>query len=562
MAAAADADASAEAVAIARRLASCNTGTRERTVRYLLSHFLPAAAPRLSASDLLKLWKGLFFCFWHADKPLYQSSVAARLASAVSAAPSPADGAAFLAAYLTTLRREWAHIDVHRLDKFYLLNRRFLSHAFLLLSANSFAPGIVSQIVSVLSDKALLPEADNVAAGTSRGLGYHVTDAFLDELLPVLPVSLQTMDALLAPFFTVLEKSSDRVMVSKVKASVFDRLLESGSRLLEMAKKGEEVEKGSAEEKLGKVGLLFGFSKRFLDIGANTETVQSNRKVVFALRDVFVKIEKGLELSGVEIPVPEFEATAVPVVPNAGCNMDLGEKKAQKKKKKAKKAALAESEKEGAKDLKREKKVKKDKKDKKEKKKKKKVEVVDKGDATEQITYVPVGDQQMGDDTDGISFDETLKSNLQKQFEIVAAEAGMVKGGSSSVTPANGKVAKKRKRSKSADRSSEASDGDDGSEGNLLTQDGEKSGKKVRFSMKNNLVWKPHSPLPPQCLRLPPSATPRGSALKKGVKPGPIKETPTPLKKAKPKAKSAKKVLKKKPSSAVKRLRKLQSFSA
>ncbi|OEL24365.1 hypothetical protein BAE44_0014616 [Dichanthelium oligosanthes] len=557
-------DASAEAAAIARRLASCNAGARERTVRYLLSDFLPASAPRLSASDLLKLWKGIFFCFWHADKPLYQSSVATRLASAVSAAPSPADGAAFLAAYLTTLRREWAHIDVHRLDKFYLLNRRFLHHAFLLLSANSFAPDVTSQIVSILSDKALLPEADNVAAGISRGLGYHVAEAFLDELVPLLPVSLQTMDALLAPFFAVLEKSSDRVMVSKVKAGVFDRFLESGNRLLEKAKKGEEVEKGSAEEKLGKVGLLFGFSKRFLDIGAKPETVQSNRKVVFGLRDAFVKVEKGLELSGVEIPVPKFEATEVPVVPNADCSMDMCGEKAGKKKKKAKKAALAEGEKEGAKALK-QKKVKKEKKEKKQKKKKK-ADIVEGGDVEDQNTDAPAEDQQMGDGTDGITIDGTFLSNLQKQFEKAAAEAGMVNGGGSSsaspATPVNGKVAKKRKRSKSADRLSGASDGDDGSEGNLLTQDGEKSGKKVRFSMKNNLVWKPHNPLPPQCLRLPPSATPRGSALKKGVQPGPIKETATPLKKAKPKAKSVKKVLKKKPSSAVKRLRKLQSFSA
>ncbi|CAN6250484.1 unnamed protein product [Urochloa humidicola] len=565
---AAAADASAEAASIARRLASCNAGTRERTVRYLLSDFLPASAPRLSASDLLKLWKGLFFCFWHADKPLYQSSVATRLASAVSAAPSPADGAAFLAAYLTTLRREWAHIDVHRLDKFYLLNRRFLHHAFLLLNSNSFAPEVTSQIVSILSDKAILPEADNVAAGTSRGLGYHVAEAFLDELLPVLPVSLKTMDALLAPFFTVLEKSSDRVMVSKVKAGVFDRFLESGSQLLEKVKKGEEVEKGSSEEKLGKVGLLFGFSKRFLDIGAKTETVQSNRKVVFGLRDAFVKVEKGLELSGVEISEPKFEATEVPVVSNADCGMDLCEEKAEKTKKKAKKAALAEGEKHGAKALKREKKEKKGKKEKKAKKekKKKKADAIEGGDVADLNTDAPAEDQQMGDGTDGITFDGAFLSNLQKQFEKAAAEAGMVnEGGSSSVSPAtpvNGKVAKKRKRSKSADRFSEASDGDDRSEGNLLIQDGDKSGKKVRFSMKNNLVWKPHNPLPPQCLRLPPSATPRGSALKKGVQPGPIKETPTLLKKAKPKARSAKKVLKKKPSPAVKRLRKLQSFSA
>jgi len=384
----------------------------------------------------------------------------------------------------------------------------------------------------------------------------------------VLPVSLQTMDALLAPFFTVLEKSSDRVMISKVKAGIFDRFLVNGNQLLEKVKKGEEVEKDSAEQKLGKVGLLFGFSKRFLDIGAKTETVQSNRKVVFGLRDAFVKVEKGLELSGVEIPVPKFEATEVQVMPGADSSMDLCEDMAEKKKKKVKKAALAEGDKEGAKALKREKRVKKEKKENKEKKekKKKKADVVEGGDAADQNTDAHAEDKQLGDGTNGITLDGTFLSNLQKQFEKAAAEDGMVDGGGSSsaspATPVNGKVAKKRKRSKSVDRLSEASDGDDGSEGNLLNQDGAKSGKKVRFSMKNNIVWKPHNPLPPQCLRLPPSATPRGSALKKGVQPGPIKETPTPLKKAKPKAKSAKKVLKKKPSPAVKCLRKLQSFSA
>uniref|UniRef100_A0A0E0KW76 Ribosomal RNA processing protein n=1 Tax=Oryza punctata TaxID=4537 RepID=A0A0E0KW76_ORYPU len=559
MAAAAAADASAEAAAIARRLASCNGSARERAVRHLLSTFLPASAPHLSASDLLKLWKGLFFCFWHSDKPLYQSSLATRLAAGVSSGPSPAAAAAFFAAYLATLRREWVHIDTHRLDKFYLLNRRFLHHAFLLLAANSFATDLTSQVISILSEKVLLPEADNVAAGSPRGLGYHVAEVFLDELSPVLPVSLQTMEVLLSPFFAVLEKSSDRVMVAKVKSSVFERFLESGKQLLEMAKKGDGVEKGSAEEKIGKVGLLFGFSKRFSDIGAKADTVQANRKVLFGLRDSFVKVEKGLELSGVEIAVPDFKSTEVTGAEN-GMDLDLVKVENKKKKKKAKKASLVEGETEGAKASKQEKKVKKEKKD---KKKKKKVEVVDEGNVVEQSTDATAEeDQQMGDGTEAVTFDETLMSNLQQQFEKAAAEAGMVNGGSSSsALPVSGKAAKKRKRSKSADRLS-VSDGDDGSsEGTIVSQDGEKSGKKVRFSMKNNLVWKPHNPLPPQCLRLPPSATPRGSALKKGVLPGPIKETPTPVKKTKPKAKSAKKVLKK-PSSAAKRLRKLQNFSA
>nr|BAK01437.1 predicted protein [Hordeum vulgare subsp. vulgare] len=551
--------ASAEAAAITRRLASCNTGARERAVRYLLADFLPASAPHLSDIDLLKPWKGLFFCFWHADKPLYQADLASRLAAAVSAAATPAAAADFLAAYLATIRREWSSIDVHRLDKFYLLNRRFLHHAFLFLGARSFAPAVTAQIVSVISEKAVLPEADNA---TGRGLGYHVADVFLDEILPVLPVSLQSMELLLAPFFTVLEKSTDRVLVSKVRSSLFERFLVSGSQLLEMTRKGEEVEKGSVEEKLGQVGLLFGFSKRFLDIGANAETVQGNRKVVFGLRDAFLKLEKGLELSGVKISEPEFQGTQPPMVAVVENGMDLDEAKVEKKKKKkkAKKAALAEGgeEEEEVKAPKQEKKVKKDKKkEKKEKKKKKnKVEDSDGGDSSEQSIDATSEDQQMGDDTDAITFDDASMSNLQKQFEKVAAEAGMP------VTPVTAIVAKKRKRSKSADRSSESSGGDVGSKGNVPAQDGDKSGKKVRFSMKSNLVWNPPTPLPPQCLRLPPSATPRGSALKSGVRPGPIKESSTQVKKAKAKAKSAKKVLKKSPSSAVKRLRKLQTFSA
>uniref|UniRef100_A0ACD5UUN2 Uncharacterized protein n=1 Tax=Avena sativa TaxID=4498 RepID=A0ACD5UUN2_AVESA len=544
--------ASAEAAAITRRLASCNTSARERAVRHLLSEFLPASAADLSATDLLKLWKGLFFCFWHADKPLYQSDLASRLAAAVSTAPSPAAAAAFLSAYLATICREWPHIDIHRLDKFYLLNRRFLSHAFLFIGAHSFAPDVTAQIVSVLSDRALLPKADNA---TSRGLGYHVADAFLDELMPVLPISLQSMEQLLDPFFAVLQKSTDRVLVSKVRSSLFERFLESGSQLLEMMKKGEEVEMGSVEEKLGKVGLLFGFSKRFLDISAKAETVQGNRKALIGLGDGFVKLEKGLELSGITISAPEFQGAEVPMQAVAENGMDLDEAKAEKKKKKkkVKKSALVEGE-----DAVKVKKVKKDKnkKEKKEKKKKNKVEVVDGGDGSEQSIDATAEDQQMGDDTDAITFDEVVMSNLQKQFEKAAEEAGMP------VTPATVKVVKKRKRSKSADRSSQVSGGNVGSESNAPAQEGDKSGKRVRFSMKSNLVWKPQTPLPPQCLRLPPSATPRGSALKSGVQPGPIKETSTPVKKTMPKVKSAKKMLKKSPSSAVKRLRKLQSFSA
>ncbi|MCO5582543.1 hypothetical protein L7F22_036440 [Adiantum nelumboides] len=49
-----------------------------------------------------------------------------------------------------------------------------------------------------------------------------------------------------------------------------------------------------------------------------------------------------------------------------------------------------------------------------------------------------------------------------------------------------------------------------------------KKAKRVHFSLQHNIVWLPSTPLPPHNIRVPPAATPRGSALKKGVLPGPI----------------------------------------
>jgi ribosomal RNA-processing protein 1 len=100
---------------------------------------------------------------------------------------------------------------------------------------------------------------------------------------------------------------------------------------------------------------------------------------------------------------------------------------------------------------------------------------------------------------------------------------------------------------------------DDEAGTSTMAKSTEKSAKKVRFSMKNNLIWKPSTPLPPQSLRIPPSVTPRGSALKKGIPPGPVREMPA-KKNMKQRAKSMKKVIKG-ISPATKRVKKLKSLA-
>lgn len=158
-----------------------------------------------------------------------------------------------------------------------------------------------------------------------------------------------------------------------------------------------------------------------------------------------------------------------------------------------------------------------------------------------------------------IDFNESVVSNLRMQFEKVAAEVGLDEDGSTSLDSPEVPIApisKKRKRARSVDGKKKEKPNVTGTEEkDAGAETGEKSAKKVRFSIKNNIVWKPHSPMPPQDLRLPPSVTPRGSALKKGLSPGPIREMPPATKKPMLKKKGSRG--NKHVAPAVRRLRKL-----
>jgi hypothetical protein len=57
----------------ARALGSVDYHTRERGVQ-ALTRFLQHKQTSLKESDMLKLWKGLYFCFWHSDKAPVQVS--------------------------------------------------------------------------------------------------------------------------------------------------------------------------------------------------------------------------------------------------------------------------------------------------------------------------------------------------------------------------------------------------------------------------------------------------------------------------------------------------------
>ncbi|KAJ0030473.1 hypothetical protein Pint_13940 [Pistacia integerrima] len=472
-------DAPKAGASLIKQLASCHKPTRDKALRLLLNTWLPAQT-QISDNDMKKLWKGLFYCVWHADKLPVQTQLIQNLSCILAALPLPLS-IQYFSVFFLTMRSEW--------------------------------PGI-------------------------------------DALSPFLPLRKEAVEELFGPFISVMGKGQDKVLLGKIKSGVFEVLLKMGKKLLEMKKSGCEVDLSDDIVKLGTIAMVMGFSAKFFEFGSSVECFQGNRKVLFGLHEEFLKLEKDLEYSRIVISIPEVnvddENDEVPELVPINNDMEVdasadgvvlrSASKVLKKCKKAKKVSGGSDEKE--------------KKHKKKKKKSSEYGATDKGEENVVSTALDISNDEHSADPNLISFNESVISNLQMQFEKVAAEVGL----DSNVERAcdlpkiavNGTVSKKRKRAKSANGQQSQNPETDqvDAEVSLSAKSREKSAKKVRFSMKNNLVWKPQSPLPPQSLRLPPSVTPRGSALKKGVAPGPIREMPLAIKKVKQRAKSAKKARK------------------
>ncbi|XP_023602233.1 ribosomal RNA processing protein 1 homolog A-like [Myotis lucifugus] len=64
-------------IQLAQRLAGNEQVTRDRAVRKLRKYIVARtqrAAGGFTHDELLKVWKGLFYCMWMQDKPLLQGS--------------------------------------------------------------------------------------------------------------------------------------------------------------------------------------------------------------------------------------------------------------------------------------------------------------------------------------------------------------------------------------------------------------------------------------------------------------------------------------------------------
>jgi ribosomal RNA-processing protein 1 len=188
--------------------------------------------------DLLKLWKGLFYCLWMQDKPALQQRLSRDLASIVNIL-HPDVVLPFLDSFWKTIAREWGHIEALRMDKYLYLIRQYLNTSFRWLSQGGWKDRArIEEYMKVLEET----PANTKNPKIPNGLRYHLLDIYVEELEKVggEEWDLEVLEMLLGPLRKLQKESVLKSIRNAAKEALDDDRLKVW--------RGEEVKKDDEDE--------------------------------------------------------------------------------------------------------------------------------------------------------------------------------------------------------------------------------------------------------------------------------------------------------------------------
>ena len=210
-------------ITFAQRLAHPDKTVRDANIRKLAA-FLQRPSP-LSAHDLQKLWKGVFYCFWLSDRQPVQAELAERIAS-MQGRMQAEHWEQFVRGFFLMMRREWPGIDRLRLDKYMTLVRLMTRHSLLRLRDSHWELDMAERWAAIYADGPLHNGQEQ------RGLFLHVTGVLVPELSLIASSaadrsdepSFAVLDRVLSPLYPILTSCADRSMVKRVEEDVVEAL--------------------------------------------------------------------------------------------------------------------------------------------------------------------------------------------------------------------------------------------------------------------------------------------------------------------------------------------------
>ena len=207
-------------VIFAQKLADNNPVLRNRAVKKL-QKWLNSRADLLTSDEILRIWKGLHYCFWMSDKPLVQEELAEAISSLIHTFDIDQEAVIeFIKGGLVTEAREWTGIDQWRMDKFMMFLRRFLRQIFNFLAKTQWER--IPAIQTVFT-QAVISNKD-----AALGFRLHFTDVFLEELAKIGGENLKSevILALVEPFANELvQQNGDERLSRHIVERIFQHLM-------------------------------------------------------------------------------------------------------------------------------------------------------------------------------------------------------------------------------------------------------------------------------------------------------------------------------------------------
>ncbi|NWY36814.1 RRP1B protein, partial [Sylvia atricapilla] len=237
-------------VQFAQRLAANEKRIRDRALKKLRGYIgvrTQRPAGGFSQEELLKIWKGLFYCMWMQDKPLLQEELAANISQLIHVFQNTEARHLFIQAFWQTMNREWNGIDNLRLDKYYMLMRLILRQSFEVLKRSEWDEGLVEPLLQLLMKEIMDPDSNS-----PTGIKFHFIDIYLDELAKVGAKELTADQNLkfIEPFCKIAAKSKDRRVLHAVATGVFEMIVDQSPFAIEdlMKELGANSDEENASE--------------------------------------------------------------------------------------------------------------------------------------------------------------------------------------------------------------------------------------------------------------------------------------------------------------------------
>ncbi len=277
--------------------------------------------------DFLKLWKGLFYCFWMSDKIPIQQQLGKDIVKLMHSFDVNKEGRNmygldFFYYFLKTMHREWPGLDQHRLNKYLSLVRKFIAGSFLYLQKFNWSKEMMSRHNEIIRETLIAED----------GIAGQVVDVYMVELLKLLRNANEEdepehsnnkstdktaeITQLLDPFFLTTQTSGKRVFVKRIHSNVFEFLQNE----IKNQSSAHIFDPNAVAESL------------YVAASSKTIEVSSNRKLLYASYKAF-KAE-ALKFSHSK----KQEKQEIDFVPNTvSDHMDVEDQRSRKRKKKKKK---------------------------------------------------------------------------------------------------------------------------------------------------------------------------------------------------------------------------------